>query len=336
MKAQKFVLKKKFSGVPTTDNIELVEFELEDALQAGEVLFQTVFLSVDPYMRMFGTNEGETMTGEHLAEVIKTKSGEFPLGTLVLSKAGWVSHYVSKGEGTEPISFDIGKSPISYALSILGMPGATAYFGLEKCEPKSGETVLVSSAAGAVGHVVGQLAKLKGCTVIGIAGSDEKINWCKNELGFDHVINYKTSNYSDELAKIAPDGVEIYYDNVGGDYYHTIITKHMKSRGRILVVGSIQTYNDIDMKLFPATNLSILMKELTVRGFMVYSCKQEWPQAFTYMNKLIQEGKLKTRQNVYEGFEKTRDAFFGLFTGDSIGKAIVKTKNEMTHYGNLY
>lgn len=335
MKAYKYVLKKSFAGVPSDENIELIEFELKDELDEMEVLFQSVYLSVDPYMRIFGTEQGNVMAGEHLAEVIKTRNGEFPLGTLVLSKAGWQSHYISKGEGTSPLIFDLGSTRLSYTLGILGMPGATAYCGFNLCEPKSGEVVLVSSAAGAVGHVVGQLAKLKGCTVIGIAGSDEKLNWCKNELGFDHVINYKTSNYSEELSKIAPDGVDIYYDNVGGDYYHTVITKHMKRKGRIVVVGSIQNYNDVDMNLFPATNHSILMKELTVKGFVCYSYVNEWPVAFTEMNKLIQEGKLKTKENVYIGFEKMREAFYGLFKGDSTGKAIIKTQNKMTHYGNL-
>ena len=136
------------------------------------------------------------------------------MGTLVLSKSGWQSHYISKGEDTQSISFDLGSTRISYTLGTLGMPGATAFFGLEKCDPEAGETVLVTAAAGAVGHVVGQLAKLKGCTVIGVVGSEVKADWCKNELGFDHVINYKKSNFNEELSKIAPDGVDIYYDNV--------------------------------------------------------------------------------------------------------------------------
>jgi len=250
MKAKKFVLSKNFSGVPAEEDISLVEFDLNaDELKDGEVLFQSVYLSVDPYMRIFGTEQGQTMAGEHLAEVIKTRNGCFPIGTLVLSKAGWQSHYISKGDDTSPISFDLGSTPISYTLGILGMPGATAFLGLNRCEPKSGETVLVTSAAGAVGHVVGQLAKLKGCTVIGLVGSDEKAAWCKNDLKFDHVVNYKTCDLDEEISKVAPDGIDVFYDNVGGEFYHQVLTKHMKLNGRVLVVGSIQTYNDTETKL---------------------------------------------------------------------------------------
>lgn len=335
MKAQKWVLVKKFSGIPNEENIKLEEFDLKEELNENEVLFQAVYLSVDPYMRIFGTEEGQVMAGEQLSEVIKTRNGLFPVGTLVLSKAGWQSHYISQGEGTQPISFDLGATPISYTLGTLGMPGATAFIGLNKCDPKAGEVVLVTAAAGAVGHVVGQLAKAKGCTVIGIVGSDEKVNWCKS-LGFDHVINYKTSDFSAEISKVAPDGIDIYYDNVGGSYLTTVINKHMRHHGRIIIVGSIQTYNKSDVQLVEATNITILLKELTVKGFMVYTYSNEWPQAFTEMNKLIQEGKLKTKESKYLGFEKMRDAFYGLFKGDNIGKAIVKTNNAITHYGNLY
>ncbi len=310
MKAKKFVLSKNFSGIPTQEDISLVGYELNDELKEGEVLFQSIYLSVDPYMRIFGTEKGQPMIGEHLAEVIKTRNGKFPIGTLVLSKAGWQSHYISNGDETSPLSFDLGSTPISYTLGILGMPGATAYLSLKKCDLKSGETVLVTSAAGAVGHIVGQLAKLEGCTVIGVVGSDEKAAWCKNDLKFDHVINYKTCDLGTEISKVAPEGIDVFYDNVGGEFYHEILTKHMKLNGRVLVVGSIQTYNDIEAKqckeneifielfeylenlfLFsvPATNVSILMKQLTVRGFQVYLCENEWPQAFTEINKLIRE-----------------------------------------------
>lgn len=174
-----------------------------------------------------------------ICRVIKTRNGEFPLGTLVLSKAGWQSRYISKGEGTEPISFDIGSSPKSYTLSTLGMPGATAFIGFKRCEPKAGETLLVSGAAGAVGHVVGQLGKIYGLKVIGLAGSEDKCDWLKNELGFDHVFNYKKVNLSEAIHSVAPDGVDIYYDNVGGEMFFNMWDKHMKSFGRILTVGTI-------------------------------------------------------------------------------------------------
>lgn len=332
MKAKRWVLAKQFNGVPTSENVVLEEFELPDELKENEVLLQAVYLSVDPYMRVFPQKEGAVMMGEQLSEVIKTRNGQYPLGTLVLCKAGWVSHYISNGEGLSPISFDIGSTPISHTLGALGMPGATAYIGLNECHPKPREILLVTAAAGAVGSVVGQLAKLKGLTVIGLVGSEDKLAWCKNELGFDHVFNYKTSNWSEEVSKVAPDGVDIYYDNVGGDYYHTVINKHLRMHGRLLVVGSIQTYNDTETRKFPQTNLSILMKELTVKGFMVYSYASEWPAAFTEMNQYMQQGKLKTKETTYVGFEKMFEAFSGLFVGENTGKAIVKAVNAQTHY----
>lgn len=190
--------------------------------------------------------------------MIKTKNGEFPLGTLVLASAGWQSHYISTGEGLEPISFDIGSTSRSYTLGTLGMPGATAFIGLKQCEPKKGEILLVSGAAGAVGHVVGQLGKIYGLTVIGLAGSDDKCDWLKNELGFDHVFNYKKVNVSEAIQSVAPDGVDIYYDNIGGEFFFTVWEKHMKMFGRIMTIGSISTYNDTEPRKRMFNQSSIL------------------------------------------------------------------------------
>ncbi|CAF0705338.1 unnamed protein product [Brachionus calyciflorus] len=331
MKGKKYILSKAFSGQANDDNFQLVEFDLPDELKEGEVLCQAVYLSVDPYMRLFPNTEGSPVIGEQLAEVIKTRNGEFPLATLVLTKAGWQSHFISNGEGLNPIRFDLGATPISYTLGALGMPGATAYFGLKKCDPKPNEIICVSAAAGAVGSLVGQLAKIQGLTVIGFVGSEDKLNWCK-ELGFDHVFNYKSSNFGEALSQVAPNGVDIYFDNVGGDYYHTIINKHMRKGGRVLVCGSIQTYQDKDTRKYDATNVSVLMNELSIYGFMCYSYYEQWPIAFTEMNKLIQEGRLKVKEQVYTGFENMKEAFLGLFKGDNVGKAVVKTVNSFTHY----
>jgi len=332
MKAKKWVVAKEFFGEPTTENLQLVDYEVPDDLVDGEILLQAVYLSVDPYMRLVPPKQGDDMIGEQLAEVIRSRNGQYPLGTLVLSKAGWKSHYVSDGEDLRPIRFDLGATPKSYTLGALGMPGATAYLGLEKCTPKRGELVLVSAASGAVGNLVGQLAKLKGCQVIGLVGSDEKVKWCQEELGFDHVINYKRVDFSDAIAQVAPEGVDIYFDNVGGDFYHTIVAKHMRKFGRVLVCGSIQTYNDRVAKLYHATNLAILFKELTVMGFTCYNHDDEWSQAFSTLKELIQEGKVKVKETIYQGIEKMLEAFEGLFSGENIGKSVVKAINERTNY----
>lgn len=326
MKAQKWVLSKHFEGTPTAENLQLVEEDLPE-LEVNQVLLKAVYLSVDPYMRPYSRmlSEGSTMIGEQLAEVIKSRNGEFPLGSLVLCKAGWKSHFISDGKDLEPISFDLGDTPKSYTLGALGMPGATAYFGLYKlCEPKAGEIVLVNGAGGAVGSLVGQLAKIRGCTVIAFAGTDDKVAWCKNELGFDHVFNYKTVNFSEEISKLAPEGVDVFFDNVGGEFYHTVMAKHMKRYGRISCCGSIENYNDAKPKLYPAVNFFIVRNELQVKGFIVSTFKKDWPNAFVEMQQYIKEGKLKVKETVYESFDKMRDAFYGLFSGENTGKAVVK------------
>jgi len=319
-------LVKNFSGEPTEENLELVEEELPE-LKDKEVLLEAVYLSVDPYMKPYSSRRKAPfdMFGEQMARIIKTRNGQFPLGSVVLADAGWKSHWISNGEDLKWIQFDLGATPYSYCLGALGMPGATAYFGfIRLLEPKAGETIIVNGAAGAVGMMVGQLAKIKGCKVIAFVGTDDKLKWCKDDLKFDHVFNYKKINFSDAIKQVAPDGVEMFFDNVGGEWYTTILAKHMKQYGRVSLCGSIENYNDKEPKLYPAVNFVMIQKELKVQGFIVNSFKKDWPIAFTEMNKYIQEGKIKVQETVYEGFDKMRDAFYGLFKGENTGKAIVK------------
>ena len=165
-------------------------------------------------------------------------------------QAGWRSHYLSaNGKDLNPLKFDLGNTSPSYCIGILGMPGATAYFGLKLLDSKPGETLVVNGAAGAVGSTIGQLAKIKGLKVIAFVGTDEKLDWCKSELGFDHVFNYKKCNFSQEIERVAPKGVELFFDNVGGEWYHTIINKHLKQYGRAVICGSIENYNEKAPKL---------------------------------------------------------------------------------------
>jgi prostaglandin reductase 1 len=326
MKAQKWILAKKFNGDPTSENIKLVEFDLPDELQPGEVLLQAVYLTVDPYMRVFSETVGDPIIGEQLCEVIKSKNDSFPVGSSLLAKVGWQSHFISKGENLEKIRFDIGNTPKSYTLGVLGMPGATAHLVFEKAEPKANETIVITAASGAVGGIIGQLAKIRGLKVIGFVGSDEKLNYCKNELGFDHVFNYKKTDFSKALTEVAPDGIDIFMDSVGGDFYHKIVNDHMKLYGRVMVLGSIANYNDKDKALVPQTNMTIFVKQLSVNGFLCFRYYDDWPKSFVVINELIKEGKLKVKENVFEGFESMRDAFIGLFKGENFGKAIIKCK----------
>ena len=324
MKAQKWVLQKHFEGEPKDEDLQLVEEELPE-LKENEVLLEALYLSVDPYMRIY-TNRMPTplvMIGEQVSKVIQTRNGQFPLGTIVTSQAGWRSRYISDGSNLEPVKFDLGSTSPSYLIGLLGMPGATAYFGLRLMDPKEGEILVVNGAAGAVGSTVGQLAKIKGVKVIAFVGSDDKLQWCKNELGFDHVFNYKKCNFSEEIAKVAPAGVDLFFDNVGGEWYHTIVNKHMRKYGRATLCGSIENYNDKTPKLYPATNFSILSLELRIQGIIVSTFGKEWPAAFTEMKQYIADGKLKTSETMYE-YEKMREAFYGLFKGENTGKAVVK------------
>lgn len=203
------------------------------------------------------------------------------------------------------------------------MPGNTAYFGfLELCEPKAGETVVVTGAAGAVGSLVGQLAKLKGCRVIGFAGSVDKSKWLEKEYGFDRVINYKSANLYKQLKAVAPNGVDCFFDNVGGEA-SSIIFSQMNDYGRISVCGAISSYNS-DIPKVPAVQSMFVFKQLKMQGFLVWRWSDRWMEGITEFAKLVEEGKLKYRETVTEGFENTPQAFIEMLRGKNFGKAIVK------------
>jgi len=336
MKLKKWVMVKHFEGFPKDSDFELVEEDIPE-LQDGDVLFQATHLSVDPYMRPYMAHfpEGTTMIGQQLGKVVATKNDQFPIGKMCLVTGGWVSHYLynptkqGKVEDQRPPPVipipDISPLPISYLLGCLGMPGCTAYFGLlELCKPKAGETVVVNAAAGAVGSVVGQIAKIKGCNVVGFAGTDDKCAWLK-ELGFDHAYNYKTCDLDKVLKEGAPKGVDCYFDNVGGDFTSTVISNHMNLFGRIAVCGSISAYNATELPTGPYPFGTFIGKQLRMEGFIVYRWVKEMPAAITEMAKWMQEGKLKHQEHITKGFENMPKAFFGLLRGENTGKAIVET-----------
>ncbi|ERE84700.1 prostaglandin reductase 1-like protein [Cricetulus griseus] len=245
VQAKSWTLKKHFEGFPTDSNFELKTTELPP-LNNGEVLLEALFISVDPYMRIASKRlkEGDRMMGEQVARVVESKNPAFPAGTIVVALSGWTSHSISDGNGLRKLPAEWpDKLPLSLALGTVGMPGLTAYFGLlDICGVKGGETVMVNAAAGAVGSVVGQIAKLKGCKVVGAAGSDEKVAYLK-KLGFDVAFNYKTVKSLEEALRMAsPDGYDCYFDNVGGEFSNTVISQ-MKTFGRIAICGAISQYN---------------------------------------------------------------------------------------------
>ncbi|GJQ76542.1 hypothetical protein Trydic_g2244 [Trypoxylus dichotomus] len=319
--------------MPTKENVKIVEEELPE-LENGEYLVEAVYLSVDPYMRAYAPNYkvGDTLIGSQVAKIIQSKSSKFPVGQYVVGGFGWRTHTIQKDDIPRtqwrvPYIVDIDEElPLSLALGILGMPGNTAYFGLfEICKPQPGETVVVSGAAGAVGSTVGQIAKIKGCRVIGIAGSDEKAQWLKS-IGFDNVINYKTDDLGKALAKAAPNGVDSYFDNVGGET-SSIVLQNMNKYGRIAVCGAISGYLSKDMTQYPkATGIQwpMIAFELTMRGFLVDQFLNKWDDAIAQNQQWIKEGKLKYRETVYEGFDNMLNALVGVLKGENTGKAIVK------------
>jgi len=274
--------------------------------------------------------EGTLMIGEQVARVLKSAHPKYPEGSLACGKFGWATHTLIKPDEKDfkelfPLP-DFKGQPVSYGLGILGMPGNTAYFGLlEICKPKEGETVVVTGAAGAVGSIVGQIAKLKGCKVIGFAGTQEKCDYLKKELGFDYAFNYKTDNIKESLKKAAPKGVDCYFDNVGGEISSQIIS-HMNLYGRISVCGSISTYNskNLNLELAPILQPHMVFQQLKMEGFIVTRWADRWFEGINQNLKWIGEGKLKYTETVTEGFLNMPQAFFDMLNGKNTGKAIVK------------
>ncbi|GHA60749.1 putative NADP-dependent oxidoreductase YfmJ [Pontibacter akesuensis] len=330
MKNKTILLASRPKGLPTKENFRFEESEVP-ALQDGEVLLKALYVSVDPYMRGRMSDAksyvppfevGQPVSGGVVAEVEESKNNSLAKGAVVLGNLPWQQYSVHNGHGLTRINPDV--APLSYHLGILGMPGLTAYFGLLTiCDPKAGETVVVSGAAGAVGTVVGQLAKLKGCRVVGVAGSDEKVAYLKEQLGFDEAINYKTTaNINEAIASACPDGVDVYFDNVGGeisDAVYFCINKH----ARISVCGQISYYNNTR----PATGLRVepilLTKSALMKGFIVSDYASEFEQAARELAGWVKNGKLQYQETITVGFDQIPQAFLGLFAGENTGKQLV-------------
>lgn len=318
-------------GLPTESNFKTVESTVRE-IQDGEVLVQTLYLSVDPYMRgrMSGRRTyidpfplGQVVTGGVVGRVVESKHPKFQVGDHILGNSlGWQDYSIAKGEWLNHLPAGI---PLSKALGVIGMTGLTAYFGLlEIGQSKEGETVVVSGAAGAVGMTVGQIAKLKGCRVVGIAGSDEKVRFLKEELGFDEVINYKTtSNIYTDLKQACPDGVDIYFDNVGGEISDAVY-RLLNRYARVPLCGQISGYNLETPDIGPRITPLILIKSALVKGFIVSDYQDQFPEAIRTLAKWYMTGQLKDQESIVEGLENTVSAFLGLFEGKNIGKQIVK------------
>jgi NADPH-dependent curcumin reductase CurA len=319
------------AAMPEESNFRLIESPMPQVGQ-GELLIRTRYLSVDPYMRgrMRDAKSyvapyplGEVFVGGIVGEVVESKHAKFQPGDIVEGRMGWADYNLSTGQHIRKI--DPAVAPVTTALHVLGMPGLTAYFGLlDIGKPQAGETVVVSGAAGAVGTLVGQIAKLQGCRVVGIAGSAEKINYLTEELGFDAAINYKTAGDIREALKAAcPAGVDVYFDNVGGTISDAVISL-INYQARIIVCGQIALYNLEQPDLGPRIQSQLLINSAMIKGFIVTDYAARNREGLTQLTAWVTEGKLKYHENIIEGLENTPQAFLGLFRGENIGKQLVK------------
>jgi hypothetical protein len=315
-------------GEPTREDFDLRETELADP-GPGEVLVKTRYLSVDPYMRgrmrdaesyAEPWDVGDPMRAGVVGEVVESNYDGLSPGDVVNGELEWSEYSVAAGQTLRQVDADL--APVSTALGVLGMPGATAYFGLTDVgEPTPGDTVVVSGAAGAVGSVVGQIARIGGCEVVGIAGTDEKTTWLTEDLGFDHAINYKTENVGKELRE-AVDGVDVYFDNVGGPITDAVF-RQLNVNARVVVCGQISQYNATEVPMGPRKLAGLITTRARVEGVLVRDYP-DWTEAFERIGAWIANDELHYRETVVEGFENAPDAFVGLFEGDNIGKQVVK------------
>ena len=330
--AQQVHLKSRPAGMPTHDNFALVTVELPQPA-AGEVLVKNLYMSVDPYMRgrmredavyaqAYAVNE--VMYGGAIGKVIESNDPSLSAGDIVLNQKAWQDRFVAPANIVVKLEpFD--RAQLSLYMGTLGMPGLTSYVGLFKFgEPKAGDTVFVSAASGAVGANVCQIAKLKGCRVIGSCGSDEKAQWLKDECGVDAVINYKTcGDLSAALAAAAPEGIDVYFENVGGDHLQAAINS-MNPYGRIAACGMISGYNAANPEPGPNNLMLIVGKKIRITGFIVSDHVDMRDAFLSEMIPWIQAGKIKSHETVVEGIDHAVDAFLGLFSGNNFGKMVVK------------
>ena len=315
-------------GFPKDSDFELAETPIPEPGE-GEVLVRNVYMSVDPYMRgrmierrsyVPSFQIGEPLQGGAVGQVVESKSDALAVGDWVNSMNGWREYYVADGGSLMKIDPDLG--PVSKALGVLGLTGWTAYVGLlDLGRPKEGETVFVSAAAGAVGSIVGQLAKLKGCRAIGSAGSPEKVAWVK-EIGFDDAFDYKQEPPAEALDRLCPDGIDAYFENVGGDHLEAALPR-MRTFGRVVLCGLISQYNDTELRPGPSL-VPALANRLTIRGFIVSDHFDRLPDFLREMSAWYREGKIVDEETVVEGIENAPAAFMGLLRGENRGKMLVK------------
>jgi NADPH:quinone reductase len=332
---RKITLAARPKGFPKESDFKLVEEPVGEPAD-GEVLIRLIWLSVDPYMRGRMNDRksyappvqlGQVMGGGAVGKVLESKHPNFKPGDIVMGDLGWQTHSVRKGQILAKV--DPSLAPISTAVGILGMPGMTAYFGLlDICDPKPGETLFVSGAAGAVGSLVGQIGKIKGCRVVGSAGSDEKVRLLTDEFGFDAAFNYKTTkDYVAKLAELCPKGIDCYFDNVGGEITDAVMIL-MNPHARLSICGHISMYNAEKPETGPRLLALLIERMAKMQGFIVSQYFQRFPEAQTAIAGWLAEGKIHYRETVTDGIENAPAAFIGMLQGENIGKQLVRVSDE--------
>lgn len=318
-------------GLPRESDFTVVDIPMRTPGD-GELLVQNVYLFVDPYMRGRMVDRksytppfqlGETITGGAVGKIVLSNLEGFHVGDYVLNSQGWREYFVSNGEGLTQV--DPALFPLQSYLGVAGMPGMTAYVGLLNIgQPKANETVYVSAASGAVGSIVCQIAKIQGCRVVGSAGSDRKVDWLLNEIGVDSAFNYRNvADLSAELGKHCPKGIDIYFENVGGKHLEAALS-NMNSFGRIPVCGMISQYNQTEPQPGPKNLGVIIGKRLLLKGFIVSDHYDQLPQFRADLATWIRDGKIQWEETIVDGIENTPKAFVGLFTGENLGKMLVR------------
>jgi len=325
---QQIILLSRPTGWVTPENFKLIDSDIPVPTQ-DQVLIRNHYLSLDPYMRgriseaksyAQGVNVGELMVGGAVGEVIASNSQRFKIGDSVLAATGWQLYAAMPDSQVTKI--DTSRVQASAYLGVLGMPGITAWRGLmEICEPKAGETVVVDAASGAVGSVVGQLAKHLGCRVVGIAGGQEKCRYVVEELGFDACVDHRSSHFAEELKAQLPKGIDCLFENVGGSIFELLLTL-MNPFGRIALCGLVSEFNQPPHAY--KTIRSILVNRLKLQGFIVSDKMEVWPAVRSNLHELVATGKLKFRESVANGLASAPEAFVGMLKGENFGKQIVK------------
>jgi hypothetical protein len=319
------------SGMPRESDFRLVESPLPHP-GAGEVLVRTLYLSVDPYMRgrmnggmtyARGVQPGDVMVGGVVGRVEESNDPRLAKGDIVEGMLGWQDYAVAPAKTLRKL--DPSAAPITTALGVLGMPGLTAYFGLlDICRPQLGETVVVSGAAGAVGSLVGQIAKIKRCRAVGIAGSTEKVRYLTGDLGFDGGFNYKeNSDYYAKLKELCPNGIDVYFDNVGGDITDAVM-RLINTRARVAVCGQISQYNAQQPEMGPRWMGQLIIKQAKVEGFLVFQFADRYEEGLKQLSTWVREKKIKYHEEMADGLENAPKAFIGMMQGANIGKQLVK------------